>query len=67
MDTASPFINPKLLELKTQHRKIDAEIARLQEQTYADQITIQRLKKEKLRLKDKIEQLKDDIIPDLNA
>jgi len=28
---------------------------------------LQRLKKEKLRLKDAIEHLKDDMIPDLNA
>jgi hypothetical protein len=28
---------------------------------------VQRLKKEKLRLKESIERLKDEIIPDLNA
>ena len=34
---------------------------------YQNQILIQRLKKEKLLLKDMIERLKDDMIPDLNA
>jgi hypothetical protein len=34
---------------------------------YKNQILLQRLKKEKLRLKDAIERLKNEIIPDLNA
>jgi hypothetical protein len=34
---------------------------------YQNQILLQRLKKEKLRLKDAIERLKDDMIPDLDA
>ena len=32
-----------------------------------NQLLVQRLKKEKLRLKESIERLKDEIIPDLNA
>jgi hypothetical protein len=34
---------------------------------YQNQILLQRLKKEKLRIKDAIERLKNDMIPDLNA
>ena len=34
---------------------------------YRDQLLLQRLKKKKLRIKDTIERLKDDLIPDLNA
>ena len=34
---------------------------------YRDQLLLQRLKKKKLRIKDEIERLKDDMIPDLNA
>jgi hypothetical protein len=39
----------------------------LQANPYQNQILLQRLKKEKLRLRDRIEQLKDDLIPDLDA
>jgi hypothetical protein len=46
---------------------LDSKITELYEFPYQNQILLQRLKKEKLRLKDDIERLKDEIIPDLNA
>ena len=67
MENDTPFINPKLLALQTRHRQLDEEIQRLLLQPAADQLTIQRFKKEKLQLKDQIEKLKDELIPDLNA
>ncbi len=57
----------RLLELQTQHRALDARIMQIYEFPSQNQILLQRLKKEKLRLKDAIERLKNDIIPDLNA
>jgi hypothetical protein len=57
----------RLLELQTKHRALDARIAELHSYPYQNQILLQRLKKEKLRLKDAIERLKDEMIPDLNA
>lgn len=57
----------RLLELQRQHRALDQKILELQANPYQNQILLQRLKKEKLRLKDRIEQLKDDLIPDLDA
>lgn len=57
----------RLLALQTQHRVLDAKIADLQARPYQNQLLVQRLKKEKLKLKDAIERLKDDMIPDLNA
>ena len=39
----------------------------MQTYPYQNQILLQRLKKEKLRLKDAIERLKDEMIPDLDA
>jgi hypothetical protein len=57
----------RLLELQTRHRALDRKIAELHGYPYQNQILLQRLKKEKLRLKDAIERLKDDMIPDLNA
>jgi len=57
----------RLLDLQTQHRALDSRIAELYSFPYQNQILLQRLKKEKLRLKDAIERLKDEMIPDLNA
>lgn len=57
----------RLLELQSRHRALDRKIAELHSYPYQNQILLQRLKKEKLRLKDAIELLKDEMIPDLNA
>jgi hypothetical protein len=56
-----------LLNLQTKHRALDVQIEELHGFPYQNQILLQRLKKEKLRLKDAITRLKDDMIPDLNA
>ena len=57
----------QLLLLQQEHRALDDEIAALYKYPYRDQLLLQRLKKKKLRIKDEIERLKDDMIPDLNA
>ena len=57
----------QLNELRMAHRDLDAAIADLAVIPHVDQLRIRRLKKEKLRLKDAIERLKDEMIPDLNA
>ena len=57
----------RLLELQTRHRVLDGRISEMYQYPYQNQILLQRLKKEKLRLKDAIQQLKDEMIPDLNA
>ncbi|MEC8633347.1 MAG: DUF465 domain-containing protein [Pseudomonadota bacterium] len=49
------------------HRVIDRELIELQVHPCGDRLLIQRMKKEKLRLRDGIERLKDDLIPDLDA
>ena len=68
-DAANEVITPamRLLQLQTRHRALDNKIAELYDFPYQNQILLQRLKKEKLRLKDAIERLKDELIPDLNA
>ena len=45
--------------LKDEHRDLDEAISALQEKAGSDRLTIQRLKKRKLRLKDKIVHLED--------
>ena len=49
------------------HRAIDHELIDLQTHPWGDRLLIQRMKKEKLRLRDGIERLKDELIPDLDA
>lgn len=57
----------RLSALQRRHRALDDQITDLQSKPWSNQLLIQRLKKEKLRLKDVIERLKDDLIPDLDA
>tara|TARA_B110000503_G_C6900376_1_gene310457 strand:- start:191 stop:424 length:234 start_codon:yes stop_codon:yes gene_type:complete len=68
-DAANETLTPamRLMTLQLRHRALDQKIIELQGQPYLNQLLLQRLKKEKLRLKDEIERIKDDLIPDLNA
>lgn len=52
---------------KREHRDLDEAIRALSERTTADQLTMQRLKKRKLRLKDIIAQIEDRLTPDIIA
>ena len=49
------------------HRTIDQELIDLEAHPWGDRLLIQRMRKEKLRLRDEIERLKDELIPDLDA
>ena len=64
-DELSPAERLALLE--GQHRSLDQKIIELQSRPWQNQLLVQRLKKEKLRLKEVIERLKGEMIPDLNA
>lgn len=68
-EAANEHVTPamRLLDLQAKHRALDSKITELYDFPYQNQILLQRLKKEKLRLKDAIERLKDEMIPDLNA
>jgi hypothetical protein len=57
----------RLMQLQARHRALDNRITEMQGFPYQNQILLQRLKKEKLRLKDAIALLKDEMIPDLDA
>ena len=52
---------------RRQHRDLDEAIHALQETRTGDQLTIKRLKKQKLSLKDKIALIEDRLIPDIIA
>ena len=57
----------QLLILEQEHRDLDEIINRLQEQKTINLLQMQRLKKRKLLLKDKIANIKDNIEPDIIA
>ena len=53
--------------LKQEHRDLDEAVLALEERGIRDQLTIQRLKKKKLALKDKIAVIEDRLTPDIIA
>ncbi len=53
--------------LRRQHRDLDEAIRALVDRGTGDQLTIQRLKKQKLRLKDLIARIDDRLTPDIIA
>lgn len=57
----------KLAVLRREHRDLDEAIDALQQRGSSDMLTIKRLKKQKLALKDRIAQLEDRILPDIIA
>jgi hypothetical protein len=60
-------IREELTRLRAEHRDLDGEIAALEATGRADQLALTRLKKRKLRLKDKITMLEDKLFPDIIA
>jgi hypothetical protein len=57
----------KLAELQSEHRDLDDVIAHLVENAPFDQLQVQRLKKRKLALKDEINRVENQLLPDIIA
>jgi hypothetical protein len=53
--------------LREEHRDLDAAIEALRNAGQADQLQLQRLKKRKLLLRDKLARLEDQLTPDIIA
>ena len=64
-------LRKRLELLRTEHRDLDAAITALtdagQNSGFVDQLQIARLKKRKLRLKDQIAIIEDELLPDIIA
>jgi hypothetical protein len=60
-------VRRELAELRQEHRDLDAAIAALADSPEPDTIRLQRLKKRKLFLKDRIASLDDRLFPDIIA
>lgn len=60
-------LRARLARLREEHRDLDAAIAALGGTTGADQVQLARLKKRKLRLRDEIALVDDQLVPDIIA
>lgn len=67
MSDESSDIARQLVELRIEHRDLDAAIARLAADANCDELQLKRMKKRKLLLKDAITKLESRLIPDLDA
>lgn len=67
VDMDERLIVKRLELLRTEHRDLDSAIDALRDQNSSDQLQIARLKKRKLRLRDEIALLEDELIPDIIA
>ena len=57
----------ELERLRQEHRDLDAAILALEQLGTPDQLQVQRLKKRKLLIKDRVSELSDRITPDIIA
>ena len=60
-------IRRRLEELRVEHRDLDDLIASVNEEAPFDQLRMQRLKKRKLALRDQINRLESELVPDIIA
>ncbi len=60
-------VRARLESLLEEHRDLDAAIDAVRALPSSDQLQLARMKKRKLRLKDEIEILRDQLLPDIIA
>jgi hypothetical protein len=65
--THEDVLRIRLGVLRREHRDLDDAIAALSASATADQLTLRRLKKQKLSLKDQIATIDDELTPDIIA
>ena len=66
-DEEEKEIRIEIGKLRQEHRDLDAAIDALTQSGMSDPLRVQRLKKQKLRLRDKISSLEDGLFPDIIA
>ena len=60
-------IRDQLMQMGLEHRDLDTEIVALEASGGADQLLLTRLKRRKLKLKDQMSSLEDQLRPDIIA
>ncbi len=66
-DTETVRIKVRIAALETEHRDLDTALNHLEATGFDDRLALQRMKKRKLQLKDEIEQLGMQLVPDIPA
>ncbi|MBI5461012.1 MAG: YdcH family protein [Gammaproteobacteria bacterium] len=66
-EAEAQILRQRIETLRLEHRDLDDVIDRLAHDPNIDQLQIKRLKKRKLLIKDLIQRLESDLIPDLDA
>jgi hypothetical protein len=66
-DEEEAAMNAELARLRQEHRDLDAAISALEQVGAPDRLQLQRLKKRKLNLRDRIAFLEDQLTPDIIA
>ena len=66
-DDQAAALAARLAYLRTEHRDLDAAIDALRSKPGPDQLQLARLKKRKLKLKDEIAVIEDQMVPDIIA
>ncbi|WP_099827715.1 YdcH family protein [Oceaniglobus indicus] len=66
METAE-ILRIRLGVLQREHRDLDLAIAAIEDRGLPEPLTIRRLKKQKLALKDRIARIEDELTPDIIA
>lgn len=65
--TSDEVLRVRLEVLRREHRDLDEAVRALEAEGRADPLTLRRLKKRKLALKDMIARIEDRLIPDIIA
>jgi len=60
-------IQAQIERLREEHRDLDSAIGALMHSGQPDQLQVQRLKKRKLALRDRLQALEDELTPDIIA
>ena len=66
-DNGQSDLESELVRLREEHRDLDGAIDALERSVAGDQLQIQRLKKRKLTLRDRISYIEDVLTPDIIA
>jgi hypothetical protein len=66
-ETEKSALKVQLAELRAQHRELDQVIQQMTGDGAFDQLEIQRLKKQKLKLKDEMLKIESRLLPDIIA
>lgn len=61
------LLRQKLFDLRQEHRDLDIAIEALRASPNSDEFMLSRMKKRKLLLKDMIQKISSQLIPDMNA